>query len=59
VRDFQDVSFDRKEFKASMNVDVELRHQWKKVKRNYNWLVVALPVSVSFMAIVIGSYIGF
>lgn len=58
VRDFKEVSFDRKEFRASWNVDVELRHAWKKVKPNYYGLTVALPVSVSFMAIVIGSYIG-
>lgn len=58
VRDFTEISFDRNEFKASLNVDVELRNAWKIVPRNYVKLIYSIPISLVFMSLVIGMYIG-
>lgn len=58
VRDFAQTSFDRRKFQASLNVDSELRHAWKVVKPNYTYYLLSIPVSLIFMVLVIGLYIG-
>ena len=59
VRDFKEVSFDRKEYKYKLGIDSELRSVWKMVEDNF-WLYYLFisPVSILFMLIVIGTYVG-
>ncbi len=58
VRNLEDQSFTRREFKASWSVDAELRKEWKVFRPNYWGLLVGNPISVIFSVIVIGVYIG-
>lgn len=59
VRDYKEVSFDRKEYKYKLGIDSELRSVWKMVEDNF-WLYYLFisPVSILFMLIVIGTYVG-
>ena len=58
VQDFNQQSFDRKDFKASLNFDLELRDAFQ-YQENMRWKKrKGYIVSFVFMAFVIGVYIG-
>lgn len=52
------MSFDRKEFKASLDYDFELRSTWKVVQFKYTVKYIGYFVSTFFVIFVIGVYIG-
>jgi hypothetical protein len=56
MRDYQDVVFERKEYKASLIVDTEIKSKWKQMftKKSFDWARMSVPVSVCFATAVIG-----
>lgn len=57
VRDYQEISFARQEFKATLNVDQDLATtQLVKPTNLIKWLV-SIPVSLIFMALIIVIYV--
>ena len=58
VRDYEATSFDRDQFKACLNIDTQLRTIWKQEKENQARIWLGTPVTVLFMALVVGVYVG-
>ena len=59
VRDFQDVTTERHNFRHESTIDPETHHQHKVATKNAYWtqLAVGLPISCLFIAMVIGGQV--
>ena len=55
VRDFEDVTTERHDFKCEITIDPDTQHQWKIATKDAykSQLLVGIPVSLAFMALVI------
>jgi hypothetical protein len=58
VRDYKEISFDRKEFKATLDVDYTIKSAVKVVSSNYFALFIGYAISIFFMIVLIGIYVG-
>ena len=59
VRNFQDVTTERTEFRHEVTIDPDTQQQWKvSVRNSYVWqLALGLPISILFMCLVVGAQI--
>lgn len=60
VRNFQDATTERNEFKHEVTIDPDTQHQWKVASKNsfYRQMLIGVPVSLAFMSVVIGCQVG-
>jgi len=60
VRDYNSVAFERKDYKASVTIDSNLRTAWKRVYGSEvgKSLYLGIPISIFFAICVIGVAIG-